>query len=363
MNNLWVGLSQRERRLAVITVALLLVFLVVFATGRARTTIRLLDHQIDNAEQTLENLKQLEARGKSVEDAYAKVAAEHSSAWNKAEIANRLRMEIYHQAMADPAAPLGSSGNLFEIPSLNEGTLKENPDRDYREYQLSINIPMADMSSLIEFVARLQRSPQALRVDGLEISRPPEAPYLGAVVDVTRIVCAGPTATRKSEENPKSSSVTPAPAAAAAPQQSASAPTDWKGTDLNAWKGEGSKILSGTSMPQGAPGGSCLRAESEKPNATVFMPQVLVPGKKYTLAMDMAATGKTVLELSPDDTKQAQTQTVDVTSDGKVYRYEVTFEAPSSNDKLLPFRAPALRLLEAGTSVYVDNVTLQPVAE
>ena len=348
MSEYWGKLSERERRLALATVAVIVVAFALMMVFRAVTRIRELDHAIGRLEDAFMNYKRQEARGVSVDKAFAQVAAQHSSAWTEAEIHNRLREEIYRLQLEDPDAPPESGKKLVEIPTLRQGTLKDG-GAGYREYQLSIKIPSSDVYSVIIFLMRLQQSQQTLRIDGLDIARAPESQLVSATINVTRTVVSGA---------PAAEGETPVA------QKQEPPLVDWDGSRMDDWRADGCEVAAAAEIGEmAASGGSCLKAQAQKAEASVFMVREVDGGATYELTTQVAATGKAQLRIVNDSDGKPLEGEQELTGDGQVYRYRMAFTAPGEAGSKLKLRVPAVTIPDAGTVVYVDNVTLRKVTE
>lgn len=194
MNRLLDRLSARERRLALITMTIVIVSATILGGRSALTRMDAQRHRIDQLEQHLINLTEQSARRQKVEWAYHSVALQHSSEWTEQEIHDRLRREIYRLALIGPysensEAPesITEKDYLVKIPVLREGILNEEHE-GYREYQIRIQSRPTALRFLITFLERLEKSHQSLRIDELELTREPMGRWIGMTVIVTRIV-------------------------------------------------------------------------------------------------------------------------------------------------------------------------------
>lgn len=364
MNKYWERLSEREQRLAVATTAVIALALVVMIGMRAVGRIRDLDRTIARLEQDIENYAEQDARGVSVSKAYAGVAAQHSSAWTEAEIHNRLRQEIYRLALENPDGPPDSPNKLVEIPTLRQGTLRDT-GFGYREYQLNIKIPSADIYSVVLFLIRLQASPQSLRIDDLDISRAPEGQLVGVSINVTRTVVAGNTDGTPAAEGTEGTEPTEGAPGEAAPspevsQEGATAGESvlaWDGSEIGPWKGDTCELqISPTVGTAIAEGGNCLKLAAGRPDAAAYMEQELDANTSYVLSLQLTAT-KPVLIMAANDKGTRYEGAVDVPGDGKTYVYRIAFTTGGDKDRV-KLGAPVI-LFKEGGEVYVDNVTLK----
>ena len=337
MNDLLRTLSARERRLALAVGVLVMVALVWFILSKTLGRLRELDAAIGQSENHLMACAELDARGTSVEQAYAAMASEHSSSWTETEIHNRLRDEIYRLAQEDPDAASGSTRNVVEIPSLHQGKLND-AGQGYREYQLAINITPTDIYSVLKFLARLHNSNQSLRIDGLELARHPESSYVSAAILVTRTVV---------EASPDSASSSPS--------------ADHDDLETDRFFSENVELSVVTEIGGiGAQGGSCVKAKATADDASLSLPQQVDAGIRYELTVDAAATGPASLSVKSEDAPAPHEGAITLREDGKAYRYTMSFvvpDAPGSSN----IHAPYLTLNKTGTEVFVDNVTIKSV--
>ena len=345
MSSFWNRLSARERRLAAAALTVIVAAVCIGVTAKAVARLRALDETISQLEFNLKNCASLDARRASVEKEFSGVAAQHSSSLTKAEIHNSLRNEIYRLARENPDAPATPDAkNLVEIPRLRQGTLKDSGE-GYREYQLSIKVPVTDVYSLMMFLMRLLASEQTLRIDGLEMDRSPQAQIMSATVNVTRTVVDGaPEATD---------------AAAASLQVAA-----WDGSDLQSWVTEDCGLSTVSQVGDLYPdGGACLEVAAKNEQAAVFMTHELEPGATYELSLEAIAGGPATVRVmsdgdgAPFDGEQA------LTDDGKPYRYRLLFTAPDADQAPVKVRAPCIVLAARDGRVFVDNVVLTKLTE
>ncbi len=336
-------LSARERLLALATSIVVALALVFMMASRAYSRVELLDRTIERLEDEVRNFAQMEARGVSVDRQFAKVAEQHSSAWTEAEIHNRLRSEIYRLARENPDDTGGP--NLVEIPRLRQGKLEES--EGYREYKLSIPIPQTDIYSLIIFLTRLQASPQALRIDGLEVSRSPEIQIVNATVNVTRTVVNGVA---------QGAEAIPAEDRGMEPLVSI-------GDSAEGWEAFDCELSVVTEVQGAVPdGGTCLKGAATAQGARLGWPHELTPGGTYRLSLDAVAAGKVRLEVTPRDGGKTYDGGEYLNTDGGAHRYTVEFTMPPSEDAVTML-APQFVLETADAAVFVDNVSLERIGD
>jgi type II secretory pathway component PulM len=352
VNNFWEKLTPREQWLAISVGALLTVSILFLIGYRCAIRVMDLNASVNALEDRLISCYELDARTISVERAYKDVAAQHSSEWTEAEIHNRLRDEIYRLQLEDPDAGPEQAKKLVEIPSLRQGTLKDT-GAGYREYQLTIRIPSTDIASLLIFLCRLQQSQQALRIDSLEIARPPESPLVMGNIVVTRTVVD-----RKPEDDAETE---------ASPEQPVASSTfeaTWSGGAVEDWKGDGFDLSLAPQMGDlTSPGGECLKAEAKAEQAAVGMTRELEAGVVYRLSLDVCSSAPCVLRVEHDSDGSAFDGEQKLAGDGKLHRYQILFTVDGEMGAKVGVRVPMIRMEKSGAILYVDNVALVQQAE
>lgn len=191
-------LSEREKRLAALTLVVIMGAACVLLGLRAYRHVASLDGKVAQIEQELLNLTQQSAQRSSVEAAYREVVAAHSSKMTKEEIHDNLRREIFSLARTIVPGKKGGPARqveLVKIPTLREGLLKEEGE-GYREYQIQFRIPSTGVGNLMQFLRRIETSKQILRIDGLDMGRSPGSTKLHATLIITRTVLDSPDAAR-----------------------------------------------------------------------------------------------------------------------------------------------------------------------
>lgn len=198
MSNPLERMNPRERLLLSLTGGMIMLA-GFFLLGRtAIATVRGLDSNIGERELELENLSQQNAQADAVNAAYARVVKEHSSDLTVAEIHDALRREIFeltHMTMPAKGDKPARTVQYVRIPTLQEGTLTEG--EGHREYQIRFQIPATSLEGLLLFIERIEASDQLLRVDSVEVARPPQMEAVSAVMQITRVVLDNPEATSR----------------------------------------------------------------------------------------------------------------------------------------------------------------------
>ncbi|GMU92559.1 MAG: hypothetical protein AMXMBFR4_16170 [Candidatus Hydrogenedentota bacterium] len=349
-------MTPSERRLAALAAAVALTAVVVLVVLRALDRIDTLDATIDGLEQELLALTEQAAAAEPIEIAYRSMADQHSSQWTQEEIHDRLRIEITRLSLRDVPpegqplpATAGGAAALVDIRSMPMGALASGPG--YRSYQISFKTEPAPIQNVATFLQRLQQSPQALRVDSLEIVRHALSDTVTASVRVTRTVI-GDAATL---EPPGARAIAEIESGNIARNPgfeewdgAASTPSEWVIEDLRAVK-----------HTDGATeGAASLRVESTAQAGAVYQEQQLQSGSLYELSFDARAWGsaRAMIGGSPDgpvfDTGQP------LIADGAPYRYRLRFQVPGAGGERVPIRAPSIVIEGAGGAVLIDNVIL-----
>ncbi len=351
---IWQRLSDREKRLAKLTAVALVIMTGVTLYQRAMARIEDLDQTIARLEDELVSYTSQIAHREMVESQYAEIAAQHSSEWTEAEIHDRLRQEIYRLASLTPPAldengipekDPNSAGNLVEGISLGKGNMAEG-GKGYREYRISVRIPPCPLENLVEFMERLQQSPQSLRIDAAELTRAPDGDLVGASVDITRIVADGAT-------------VKPGTTTDGAPGTAASA-TGRLALKADDWKCEGAVVVDVAS--ETAHGAVELRNEGDQGEAWMMLD--LPGGAVYEVIVDVAgAQGELSLAVGLESGTAPFPGVQQITADGSLYRIQAQFTLPGDPSTLMKVKCPLLVMRGKDAVAHVANLLIRKVAE
>lgn len=366
VGNVWTRLSTRERRLAFLTGAVIGGFLVFSVVRSATASLREMDNEIGRLQDDIINCANQMVRRGAVEEQYAKVAAQHSSAWSEPEIHDRLRQEIYRLARRVPP-PLdergiavesgGNTENLVEIPALGKGEMAEG-GAGYRQYRIPLRIPAVKINPIIDFLERLQQSPQSLRVDKLELYRVPESDQVAASVVITRTIADGTAGSSDAAGDPKG---------AAAEKQHASAAA----ADAERGGGGGRIPLSASDWVAGGCRVELVEAAGAKPyleiradaaSATAELDRRLSGDAAYEAVLEISATGKAEFGIGMEGDRKLFPDSVPLRDDGAKYRYQVQIGVPAEGAKG-KVACPRLLLAEKGTVVQIHNILLRKMVE
>ncbi len=358
--SIWEKISVREQRLALLTLAVIILMLVVTLYKRAVVTLDDMDMAIARMEDDLVSYTNQIAHRELVESQYAKIAAQHSSQWTEAEIHDRLRQEIYRLAsrtLADldengiPLESANEQGNLVEGISLGKGNMAEG-GRGYREYRINVRIPPAPLEDLLQYLENLQESPQSLRLDAVELTRLADKNFVGASVDITRIVADG--ASEKGASGGGDSGDSGGSDTEEAPLRLGRIRLQ-----AGAWQSDHAQLSDAES--ESAHGAIEVVADSD--NASLFFSAILTGGD-YELIIEAAAAegiAQLAVVMEADDTVLSNVETVE--GDGNLKRYQIQFTVAGTEDELVHVKCPLIRLSEKGTTLHVANLLIRAITE
>ncbi len=186
-------ISRRERRLAILAGIFLGLSLAYALLVHALESLAAMDAEIERLEEDLVHYTAQMQRLDEVEEAFQGVAAEHSSEWTQEEIHDRLRREIIRLSLLNAPPPgtaveVSTGGpRLVSILQMPLGTLTRS-EHGYREYAITFQTRPSTIRNIAQFLARLHKSPQVLRVEALELTRAHYSTAVTARITVVRIV-------------------------------------------------------------------------------------------------------------------------------------------------------------------------------
>lgn len=336
----WSKMNQRERVLTAVTLALGLVFLAWFIVVSAQRQMEGLHAEVDRLQERVVTASFQIARKQQVEAEYARVAAQHSSAWDKYEVYERLRQEIFRLAQKVPppldesGVPVkasSESGALVEIPELRQGVMTEN-EGGYREYKLSFRIPTVELTDLFNFLERLRESPQSLRIDGLTFARDWNSTQVAAEVELTRIIVNNDQAPAEAGEEKSGGGFT----------RIALDPKQWS-ADKGALQVTGEGLV--------------LQAQDD--GAAMYLEQQLPGASSYDCVLELSSTGPGRLAVASGAEAKALEGAQDLPGDGAPYRVHLQFTVPGKQGEAVAVRAPFITLNNYGTQVRVHSMALR----
>lgn len=209
-------MSQREKRLAFITLAMVGLVVGITAVHQAAGQLDALNEQIEARVGTLESDRLKASLAREVDALYRNRAGRHAEVASSADIRTEmqnelLRLSLYRMPPADEPNPSLEGNKIVSFPSIPEGDLEELGE-GYMEYSIRLlRIDNVRIDRLIQFLQRIEESPKLLRVDKLEINRiNPESSTVNARLRVTRTLL---------EEMPSVVPEAPAQEEAAAPPE------------------------------------------------------------------------------------------------------------------------------------------------
>ena len=318
--NIWSRLSTRERRLAFLTGVVIAGFLALSVVRSATASLREMDNEIGRLQDDIINCANQMVRREAVEEQYAKVAAQHSSAWSEPEIHDRLRQEIYRLARRVPPAldehgmaveSPGNTENLVEIPALGKGEMAEG-GAGYRQYRIPLRIPAVKINPIIDFLERLQQSPQSLRVDKLELFRMPESDQVAASVVITRTIADGTAASAEGAGNQKGAAGDKQKSAAGAADTDRGGGSGRIPLSASDWVAEGCRV----ELVETAGAKPYLEIRAEAANATAELDRKMSGDAAYEAILEIGATGKAELGMGMEGSKSLFPDSVPLKGDG-----------------------------------------------
>ncbi|MBI2425221.1 MAG: hypothetical protein HYV27_20510 [Candidatus Hydrogenedentes bacterium] len=345
LSEFWLKLNRREQMLALATVAMGILFVIFGAIRGALDYVDSLDRRIETLASDIVNYSFQIAKTRSVDAQYAHMANQHSSAWTETEIMDRLRQELYRLALRVPptldekgiATQISNeSGDLVTIPQLRNGTL-EQTDEGYREYNIAFQLPATDYRNMLDYVERLQSSPQALRIDGLRFSRSPMDGNVATQFDIARIVVDNVTLDEKGEAEPTV-------AAEAIPLVAGD------------FAGEGCEIAASSGFVTASKHSIMISAQQTPGSA--FYKRALPAGGVYEMYVDITAKGKARLQIAPGGGAPFPGER-ELVADGQPHQYRLRFTVPGDGGQRVALNVPQITLDESGTQVYIDNLVLK----
>jgi hypothetical protein len=312
-----------------------------------------LNMQIDSLEDEVYNSTAQAARSEVVSKRYDELASEHSTGWTEAEINDGLQRELDRLSLAGaPDKKTGRPGKLLEITYRPEGQLTDF--NGYREYQTTFSTRLSYIAPIAEFVRRIQESPQALRIDKLDLRRDnPNTKHIVAQITVTRTVVEGKEIAELAApvELPKGNFA-----------RNASFETwDASNAVLPDW------VLVGAAVSPDAAhavdGKSAVKVVATDANAMIYQTHKLVAGQKYRIAVLAATKNEAVFQVVDGTTRARLPGAQTMVADGNMYEYALNeFVAPGTAGEEVELGIPCVVLPEKGSVVFLDKAVLEAVA-
>jgi len=347
----WAKVSPREQRLAALTAILVGISFGYLGFTQAMDRIGTMDATIDSLEENLVYYTEQMELLDEVDRAYEVVAAEHSSEWTQEEIHDRLRREIARlslQNMPPPGEKVSLSGGgrrLVDIREMPQGSLSVS-EAGYREYQITIRTQPTSIENITKFLERLHRSPQALRIATLELTRPPNNRSVTARINVIRTVID----TEKAG---------PAPMAAE-PEKNwilNSGFEDWHDQDTpNHWTlDRATAAIDMGTVTEGKRGVLVTAAEA---GATFYQTVELSGGEELALEFALQSSEPVQVRAYDEGSGTYVGDAVTLEPASSVQQYRLRVKVPGPSGAPVAIRAPVFVINNAGGEIALDNVTL-----
>ncbi len=352
-------MSAREVALGVVVLAALASAVAALVVLLAFRSLEAMDEDIARLEDELLTYSQRVKEGENVNRAFEQIAREHSSAWTQVEIHDRLRKEIGRlslQALPPPGTDVVTGGqasgpHLVDILTLADGQLTES-GKGYREYQIAFDVQPTVFSNVVMFLRRLQESPQALRIQALDLKRQPDSTAVSAHVTVTRIVVdtgSGPGV-------PGGSSL--GDVALSSVRNGSFEQWDAEKKAFPEWRSQ--DCLVGQARELAVDGQACLRAEASGAAAAVYQELSLPGGETYEVSLALLTKGSAMLGVEDlgANVSFAGGRTID--TKGQPMACRVRFTVPGKAGELARVGVPFVRVAEGG-ALFLDAVVMRGV--
>jgi hypothetical protein len=329
-------MTVRERRLALAVVAMTAGLFLLLIGKTAFQVLDNLDREIGRLSNEILNSTRQSALREGMAARFAQVANQHSSDWSESEIRDRLRQEIYRLSNVEPPGldaqgiPLSTnneSGFLVEIPELGGGRLIESGE-GFREYQIEFSIRPAPLQAVTGYLERLLESPQALRIDRIDLRRDPEGTEFAANLIITRTVVDNPGG-------------------------GASLPITTAG-----WNCEGCEItLEAESGRE-----PVLALRSTEADATGFIERQLSAAGIFDVALELASSSEGQLGVYANGTRLSCEGDTTLKADGQFHRYRFQIALPQGEGAMAVL-LPHLSWKQPGASLRIRSIKVTPASE
>jgi len=358
--NWWNQLSSREQWLAIAAVGLLVGSVVYFVVSPSMDRLDRVDAEIQRLESDLVQYTTLLNRRERVDRDFAAIAEDHSVEWSAEEIHDGLRREIDRVSLEDPPSPdvvreggaPGGGGRVVTIDEIPEGQLSDAGE-GYREYQIGFRTSPAVLSDLAVFLRRLQESPQALRVNMLELTRTaPDSNRIVATFEITRTVVDGiPDDVEREAQRLFAGNLL---------ENGDFEEWDAGQERFPGWLNEDSVVRASDRFVTS--GEQSLELEPASAPGRVYQEVEVTGGETYELEFDMAATGPARVRIIDAESGEPLEGDIAASPDTqRIKRYAARFTAPGDNGSSRRVHAPVLEVLESDGVAYLDNARLVQV--
>jgi hypothetical protein len=334
----WSRRTLRERRLAIAVAALGCALMGALAWRAAAGLLDRLDREIGQLSNEILNATHEQALRARVEARFAQVANQHSSAWTESEIRDRLRQEIYRLSNLEPPAldaagiPVNTnneSGYLVEVPELGAGRLIDGGE-GYREYQIEFSIPPVPILDLTAYLERLLESPQALRIDRIDLRRDPGRTEFASDLVITRTVVDNPGGL------------------GAASRSMTLNPDEWRCDGCTALLEERPGAETVLVLKGGSGGGKAALAQT-----------LPAPGL-VDVALDLASTSTGQLGVAVDGGPLPGTGETALKDDGRFYRYRFQLALPAASGGRVAASLPVLTWTRPDSALRIRRIEVTP---
>jgi len=347
----WAKVSPREQRLTMLTVIMVVLALGYLGFMQALDRIAAMDAAIDALEQDLifysEQMELLD----EVDSAYQAVATEHSSEWTQEEIHDRLRQEIARLSLMNVPPPgaqvsLSDGGqHLVDIRQMPQGSLSAS-DAGYREYQITIRTQPTSIENVTKFLERLHKSPQALRIASLDLTRPPAGNVVTARINVIRsVVDAEKAGSRRAASDPTKNWILN------------SGFEDWRNEQSPAdWTIERATASVDKSVATEGQRGALVKAAAD--GAMMYQTVQLIAGRDFNLEFSLKSTSPVHVRAYDEAASAYVGDAVTLEPQAMLKRYRVRLRVPGPEGSPVTIRTPVFVIDDEGGEIALDNVTL-----
>ena len=358
MLNRFAQLSASEKRLSTVVAGLLGAALVMLIAFRCIDALDTLDATIEGQEIALMEFTKYASFAGPVEQAFDTMAKQHSSEWTQEQIHDRLRVEIARLSLRQvpqentPIPAVSKPGDLLvDIRSWPVGALDDSGE-GYRTYQINFRTEPTSIQNIAIFLERLQQSPQALRVNFLELTRQPMSTEVTAAFRVTRTVIGdeGAPLPKGAQDRP------------AGPAKNLARNADfaqWNAQDTTPPEWSAANATLAAELDLVAQGGAAVSIRAQGPSAEFYQVQQLEGGKSYEVQFDAKSSGAARMRVVSESTGAALPGEAPLTAGPGAYHYRFRFTVPGDNGVVVAMRVPCIVLEDQGAVLAIDNVAIE----
>lgn len=344
--------------MSVIVAVLFFVAIVMVIGFRCMDALQSLDETIASQELLLLDYSRYAALAGPVDEAYNAIAKQHSSEWTQEQIHDRLRTEIARLSLRripDEGTALPAVQNpgdlLVDIRAWPMGALDDSGE-GYRTYQINFRTEPTSIQNIATFLERLQQSPQALRVEGLELTRQPLSTEVTAAFRVARTVIgegAAPQAVvaQETSEAPKGNLI----------ENADFAQWDVQSSSAPGWNVSQATLTLDKDIVAG--GDNALAVHAQGANAELYQDRQLIGGATYEVTFVAKASGAVRLRILNSLSGEAIGGDVQLQQGDTGYQYRYRFTAPGEAGAKVSIRLPMFVIEQSGATLVLDNVSVQ----